>query len=352
MRQHTTVRRAAARRRLLPCLLVAVALLVAALAPMAIAAVAPQPGQRIDLKVLLLSADGKEATFTAWKAALAREGVPYDARIADTEAAFTDATFADYGDNHARYQAVILSTGDLVHQVTNPDGSVSFPSSLADSEWTALAKFELTFGIRRISDATLPALVHGLNPATNTGEQGGNTGQLTAAGLEVFPYLQGAGADRQPVDRRRRLRLPGDAGRADRTGLLPDAAHRSRQLLVPGHLHACRRPRGDGHDRRQQREPDPRPAPAPRHARLGHARRPPRLPAQLPGDAGRRRLPARRALGHDARPDARRWRHHGARTRRSATRTAPSSRAAGSRPRRTPSRRRRARRCRPAARSA
>ncbi len=191
MRQHTTVRRAAARRRLLPCLLVAVALLVAALAPMAIAAVAPQPGQRIDLKVLLLSADGKEATFTAWKAALAREGVPYDARIADTEAAFTDATFADYGDNHARYQAVILSTGDLVHQVTNPDGSVSFPSSLADSEWTALAKFELTFGIRRISDATLPALVHGLNPATNTGEQGGNTGQLTAAGLEVFPYLKG-----------------------------------------------------------------------------------------------------------------------------------------------------------------
>jgi hypothetical protein len=186
-----SARRAAAWRRLLPSLLLAGALLVAALTPVAVAAVAPQPGQRIDLKVLLLSADGKEPTFGAWKAALAREGVPYEAKIADSEGPFTDATFADYSANHAKYQAVILSTGDLVHQVTNPDGTVSFPSSLADSEWTALAKFQLSFGIRQLSDATFPSPVHGLNAPTNTGEQGGNTGQLTAAGLELFPYLNG-----------------------------------------------------------------------------------------------------------------------------------------------------------------
>ncbi|MEA2268168.1 MAG: hypothetical protein QOC64_778 [Solirubrobacteraceae bacterium] len=179
-------------RRLRPSrLLLAGLLLLAVAAPVAMGAVGPQPGQRIDMRVLLLSADGKEATFGAWKAALEREGVPYDAKIADAEAPFTDATFADYAANRARYQAVILATGDLVHRVDNPDGSSSFPSALADSEWTALAKFEQTFGIRQISDSTTPSPAHGLNFATNTGPQDGNTGQLTATGLQLFPYLKG-----------------------------------------------------------------------------------------------------------------------------------------------------------------
>jgi hypothetical protein len=149
------------------------------------------PAARIDMRVLLLSASGKEPTFGAWKAELTREGVPFDAKIADAEPAFTDATFADYASNHARYQAVILATGDLVHQVSNADGTVSFPSALADGEWSALEKFEATFGIRQFSDSTLPSPAHGLNPPTNTGEQGGNTGQLTAAGAAAFPYLKG-----------------------------------------------------------------------------------------------------------------------------------------------------------------
>jgi hypothetical protein len=179
------------RRRVLPRLLIAAALIVAVGAPVALAAVGPQPGQRITMRVLLLSADGKEATFAAWKAALQREGVPYDAKIADDEAPFTDATFADYGANTAKYQAVILATGDLVHAVANPDSTVTFPSALADSEWTALARFEQTFGIRQVSDSTTPSPAHGLNFATNTGAQDGNTGQLTAAGLLAFPYLKG-----------------------------------------------------------------------------------------------------------------------------------------------------------------
>ena len=40
------------------------------------------PGQRVDLKVLLLSADGTEPGFGAWKAELEREGVPYDTFVA------------------------------------------------------------------------------------------------------------------------------------------------------------------------------------------------------------------------------------------------------------------------------
>jgi hypothetical protein len=146
---------------------------------------------RIDMRVLLLSATGTEPTFGAWKAELTREGVPFDAEVADALPPLTDSSFADYAGNHARYQAVILATGDLVHQVSNSDGTVSFPSALSDSEWAALAKFEGTFGIRQFSDSTLPSPLHGLNAPTNTGEQGGNTGQLTAAGLTAFPYLKG-----------------------------------------------------------------------------------------------------------------------------------------------------------------
>jgi hypothetical protein len=182
--------RAASRRRL-ALLLTAAAMIAALVAPAAFGAAAPQPGQRIDLKVLLIGATGNEPTFGAWKAEFAREGVPYDAKVADAEAPFTDATFADYASGHAYYDAVILATGDLVHQVTNADGSVSFPSALADSEWTALARFEQTFGVRQVSDATFPSAVHGLNGPTVTGAQDGNTGALTAPGLIVFPYLKG-----------------------------------------------------------------------------------------------------------------------------------------------------------------
>jgi hypothetical protein len=179
------------RPRRIAVLALALAFLCVSLVSVASGALAPQPGQRIDLRVLLIGATGSEPTFGGWKAALTREGVPFDAKVADAEAPFTDATFSDDGGRHAKYEAVILATGDLVHQVTNPDGTVSFPSALADSEWSALAKFEQTFGIRQISDATFPSPVHGLNPPTNTGEQGGNTGTLTAGGLQAFPYLKG-----------------------------------------------------------------------------------------------------------------------------------------------------------------
>src|SRR3954454_4892406 len=178
-------------QRRIVVLVVTAALALACLASVASGALAPQPGQRIDLRVLVIGATGTEPTFNAWKAELTREGVPFDAKVADAEGPFSDATFADYGSNHAKYEAVILANGDLVHQVTNPDGSVSFPSALADSEWLAPSKFEQTFGIRQISDATSPSPVHGLNGPTNTGEQGGNTGTLTAAGLATFPYLKG-----------------------------------------------------------------------------------------------------------------------------------------------------------------
>ena len=158
--------------------------------PVALGATHVAPGQRVDLKVLLISADGTEPGYGAWKAALDREGVPYDALIATSAPALTDATLADYGAERARYQAVIVASGDLGHAVTNPDGTTSYLSALTDAEWATLARFERTFGIRRLSDYTAPTAAHGLTPVG--GEvQDGRVGLLTTAGRAAFPYLKG-----------------------------------------------------------------------------------------------------------------------------------------------------------------
>ena len=184
------------------------AALVAALAvPVATAAPPARgaPGQTVDLKVLLISADGSEPGFGAWKAELEREGVPYDTLVAydgQTKAAtLTDARLADYGAGHARYQAVILASGDLGHTVTNPDKTTSYLSAFTDAEWATLARFEQTFGIRQLSDYTAPSPAHGLN-IVGGATQDGVVGTLTAAGKAAFPYLKGpvAIADDDPAE--------------------------------------------------------------------------------------------------------------------------------------------------------
>jgi hypothetical protein len=164
--------------------------------PVALAATPARvaPGQRIELKVLLLSADGTESGVAAWKAQLEREGVPYDTFVAfdgqRRAATLTDARLADYGADVAHYQAVILATGDLGHNVTNPGGTSSYLSALTDAEWAALAKFERTFGIRRLSDYTAPSAARGLT-AVPGAWQDGIAAELTPAGKAAFPYLRG-----------------------------------------------------------------------------------------------------------------------------------------------------------------
>ncbi|MGZ4277616.1 MAG: Agd3-related carbohydrate deacetylase [Solirubrobacteraceae bacterium] len=152
------------------------------------------PSQRIDIKVLLVSADGTEPGFGAWKAELQREGVPYSTFVAysgqNRVSTLTDDALADYGANHAHYDAVILATGDLGHNVANANGTTSYLSALSDTEWASLAKFERTFGIRQLSDYTAPTPAHGLNVAGGA-TQDGNVGTLTALGKAAFPYLKG-----------------------------------------------------------------------------------------------------------------------------------------------------------------
>jgi len=149
------------------------------------------PGQRVDLKVLLLSADGNEPSYEAWRVALQREGVPFDTIIATQAAPITAATLAE-GTTRARYQAVVLATGALVYY-----NGTTYASSLSDSEWAALRSFERSFGIRQVSAFVYPAPEYGLNYPIFAGDMGGVVGSLTPAGQSTFPYLVGT----VPIDR-------------------------------------------------------------------------------------------------------------------------------------------------------
>src|SRR3954465_11958672 len=99
-------------RRIEAMLFFAAAVAALALAlPLALAAppLPVTPGERIDLKVLLISTDGSEPGYGAWRAALDREGVPYETFVAFAGQARTatldDARLADYAAHRARFQA-------------------------------------------------------------------------------------------------------------------------------------------------------------------------------------------------------------------------------------------------------
>ncbi len=152
------------------------------------AASAAMPNQRTDLKVLLLSANGTEPSTSAWEAAMKREGVPYEKKIATNDEPYTASTFADTVDGapRAKYEAVIVATGGLVYESNG-----TYPSALSTEEWAALADFEVKYGIRQVTGVVYPSAEYGLNTPTVSGELGGVVGKLTAQGLTTFPYLKG-----------------------------------------------------------------------------------------------------------------------------------------------------------------
>jgi len=168
---------------------VVVALLLCC-ALIAVAASAASAAQRIDMKVLLLGANGSEPSFAAWQAQLRREGVPYDQLIATPgHAPITAATLSQTlsgGIDEARYQAVIVAIGGL----PRCDEGVC-ASALAPEEWAALTAFEQTFHVRQLTAYTFPGADYGLNPPTTSGPIDGTEPTLTAAGQAAFPYLQG-----------------------------------------------------------------------------------------------------------------------------------------------------------------
>ena len=121
-------------------------------------------------------------------------------------ATLTDDRLADYAANHAKYQAVILASGDLGHTVNNPGGTTSYLSALTDAEWAALAKFERTFGIRRLSDFTAPSPLHGLTSAACRRDGRRPASATLTAGRARRPSRTSRARSRSRTTRRRTTR--------------------------------------------------------------------------------------------------------------------------------------------------
>ena len=165
--------------------LLALSLTFAALSAAPSRAEAAAPNDTIDLRVLLLSAHGYEASLAAWQAVLKREGVAFDTIIANTADPITASTLQS-SPTRARYQAVVLATGGLL------DCTIGCVTALSTDEWAALDAYQVRFGVRRVIAYAYPTPEYGLNWPFYAGEGAGTVGTLTTAGAAVFPYLKGA----------------------------------------------------------------------------------------------------------------------------------------------------------------
>jgi hypothetical protein len=150
---------------------------------------------RIDMKVLLLGTSSTEPDFTAWEAALNREGVRYDTIVGAAHTPITtsslETTLAD-GTLEAKYDAVIVSVGDLTDCATG-----TCVSDLSTAEWTTLEQYEHQFNIRQISGDVYPGTGYGMNTPASVFSTDGTaatavSGSLTSDGQKVFPYLTSA----------------------------------------------------------------------------------------------------------------------------------------------------------------
>ena len=138
----------------------------------------------VDLKLLVISADGKETDFAAITAFLNQIGVPYDTLIA-SQTPLVSTTLWD-GVSHGYYQGILLCTGNLAYE-SAPNVWIS---AFDDTEWATLWQYEQLFGVRQVTLYTFPYGYpdnYGLNYLSASGAT--LQTQLTPAGQQVFPYL-------------------------------------------------------------------------------------------------------------------------------------------------------------------
>ncbi len=151
------------------------------------------PIQSIDMRVLVIAADGNEPGLPAIRNTLDYVGVPYDVMIATNEALTADrlcTLTAGYG--NARYQGVVLTTGNLSY--FNPTSQL-YESAFTSEEWTRLWQYEAVYRVRQATLYTYPGgtfpEAYGLGTANPLWGSGATvTATLTTAGRTVFPYLQ------------------------------------------------------------------------------------------------------------------------------------------------------------------
>ena len=139
--------------------------------------------QSVDMKLLVLSADGTEPGFAAIKFFLDLIGIPYNAVVLKTAGGLpplTDAT-------HGLYQGIVLATGSLGYSSNG-----QWLSALSAADWTTLDTYQVNYGVRLVSYYTWPEARYGLSPvgAISTAPPAATVKMAyTAAASSVFPYL-------------------------------------------------------------------------------------------------------------------------------------------------------------------
>lgn len=139
------------------------------------------------LKLLVISADGKETDFPALLSFLNQLGIPYDTLIA-TEMPLTTNLLWD-GGSYGCYHGIMLTTGNLTHF----DGAAQdWRSAFSPDNWKVLWEYEAMFGVRQVTSYTYPGWPESYG-LTYAGYQdtANNPLQatLTNAGQQLFPYL-------------------------------------------------------------------------------------------------------------------------------------------------------------------
>jgi hypothetical protein len=140
---------------------------------------------KLNARILVVSADGKEVSLPAIKQALDLEGTPYDVWIATEKPGGLTADKLSQG-NQGFYQGVILTSGVPVYHT----GSV-WRTALTPAEWEALWAYEAAFKVRQVTWYAWPSTDLGF--ATSSGAidtyTKALTASLTAEGAETFPEL-------------------------------------------------------------------------------------------------------------------------------------------------------------------
>ncbi|MGH2480947.1 MAG: hypothetical protein ACRDHW_14935, partial [Ktedonobacteraceae bacterium] len=139
----------------------------------------------IDLKVLVVAADGNEVDLPAITQALDYLGVPYTVYVAtQTPNGLTSGRLAN--GCHGYYQGIILTDGALVYN----NGS-SYVSALSQQEWTSLWSYQANMGVRMVSWYTLPTSDYGYQAYTSAMDTSANpvATSLTTNGQTTFSYL-------------------------------------------------------------------------------------------------------------------------------------------------------------------
>ena len=142
-------------------------------------------GKSVNLRVLLVTADGSQPSFAWFKDALTREGVPFDVLTASTTPLTADSLRVSA--TQGRYDAVVLETDGLGYS----DPVKGWTSAFTPDEFQILSAYEKDFGVRELDLYTWPNPTVGLNYATYAGSMDGQTPTVTAAGTSTFSDLVG-----------------------------------------------------------------------------------------------------------------------------------------------------------------